>query len=213
MLNDAEPHEAPLNMAMDEALLQTSHTGVLRIYRWARPAVSFGYFSRFDEAREFAAGREMVRRWTGGGMVPHGEDFTYSLIIPSADCACAISSKEIYSRVHAAIVSALRKAGANVELATRDQPRRSDACFANAVVADVLESGLKIAGAAHRRTRAGLLHQGSIQRPNLGGTFVRRFCGCLANACSAMTLNAAVMAQAEHLAREKYSSATWLRRR
>ena len=30
-----------------------------------------------------ASQREIVRRWTGGGVVPHGDDLTYSVIIPA----------------------------------------------------------------------------------------------------------------------------------
>ena len=47
---DPEPHDAALNMAIDEALLQTASLPLLRVYRWSRPAVSVGYFGRFDAA-------------------------------------------------------------------------------------------------------------------------------------------------------------------
>ena len=79
---DPEPHPAALNMALDEALLQRALEPTLRVYRWSEPAVSLGYFSRFAEAEKAAAGRAMVRRWTGGGLVEHGDDITYTLIVP-----------------------------------------------------------------------------------------------------------------------------------
>ena len=60
---------------------------LLRVYRWERPAVSFGYFERWEPVREKYPEREAVRRWTGGGVVLHGEDFTYSMLIPRASPA------------------------------------------------------------------------------------------------------------------------------
>ena len=73
---DPEPHDAALNMALDEVLLRRAAGPLLRVYRWARPAVSFGYFGKVADAEAAWPGREMVRRWTGGGIVPHGADVT-----------------------------------------------------------------------------------------------------------------------------------------
>jgi lipoate-protein ligase A len=81
-VHDPEPHAAALNMAIDEALLRTAREPLLRIYRWARPAVSFGYFGKWADVHRAWPEREAVRRWTGGGIVPHGDDLTYSLIVP-----------------------------------------------------------------------------------------------------------------------------------
>src|SRR4051812_19857725 len=163
--DDLEPHGVALNMAIDEALLARSTTAILRFYRWRRPSISFGYFGRYAQAAEELGDREIVRRWTGGGIVPHGSDLTYSIIIPGSDAVFPRSSPEIYRLVHEAIRSALQANGRAAELVADPAPKISDACFANAVLADVMSAGRKIAGAAHRRTRAGLLHQGSIQLP------------------------------------------------
>ena len=66
---DREPHSAAVNMAIDEALLTAAGTPVLRVYHWAKKAVSFGYFERFQPVRAAYPDREIVRRWTGGGVV------------------------------------------------------------------------------------------------------------------------------------------------
>src|SRR5580698_7976 len=85
---DPEPRTAPLNMAMDEIILKKTSAPVLRIYRWLRPAVSFGCFEKFFTVEKMHPGRELVRRWTGGGVVLHGDDLTYSLMVPR-ECALA----------------------------------------------------------------------------------------------------------------------------
>lgn len=77
--DDLDAGSAAFNMALDEALLESAAAPLLRFYRWRRPALSFGYFGRYDEAAAQSSHREIVRRWTGGGIVPHGDDLTYSV--------------------------------------------------------------------------------------------------------------------------------------
>ena len=212
MIDDSTPHAAALNMAIDEVLLQTMRVPLLRFYRWEAPSVSFGYFGRFDEAELFAGGRTLVRRWTGGGIVPHGDDFTYSLIIHATDPAYQLSSGEIYRAVHEAIIRSLRSIGIQASLAPEAAPKITDSCFANPVVADVIEAGRKVAGAAHRKTRAGLLHQGSIQRDRLGGEFREEFAATLSTRTNLEEISAGTFEAAKMLAAEKYSTEAWLRR-
>ena len=79
---DPLPRPAAVNMAMDEVILKEVSVPTLRTYCWLRPAVSFGCFEKFSSVVEEYADRESVRRWTGGGVVLHGEDLTYSLSVP-----------------------------------------------------------------------------------------------------------------------------------
>jgi lipoate-protein ligase A len=165
LIDDPLPRDAALNMAIDEALLDAiAEAPILRIYRWARPAVSFGCFGSVAVVREMFPRRELVRRWTGGGAVEHGEDLTYSLLIPRALPEAALRPEESYRLIHERVAAALERAGvgAGLEAAGQDHGESSHACFASPVRYDVLYNGRKIAGAAQRRTRRGLLHQGSI---------------------------------------------------
>ena len=178
--DDRNRENAATNMATDEALLEWSADPALRFYGWERPSLSFGYFGKFLEVSAESDDRDLVRRWTGGGSVPHGNDLTYSLITPAAEPAFAEGPDAIYAAVHAAICDALREEGRGAELASAAAPRISDACFANPVRHDVLIEGKKIAGAAQRRTRRGFLHQGSIQVAGLSPFFRERFSHALA---------------------------------
>jgi lipoyl(octanoyl) transferase len=212
-MDDPALRAGPVNMAIDEVLLQTTTTALLRFYRWNEPSVSFGYFGKFHEAEEFALARRIVRRWTGGGIVPHGEDLTYSLIIAASDPAFQLSSSAIYRAVHEIIAQSLRLMGIQTALAGQTVPKKSDSCFVNPVMADVLEAGRKIAGAAHRRTRLGLLHQGSIQRDGLHEHFRESMAAMLSEKIESEELNPAALKTSERLAVEKYGSGAWLRRR
>jgi lipoate-protein ligase A len=145
--DDSEPRSAPLNMALDEALLESAASPTLRFYRWRGLALSFGYFGAYADVADQRSDREIVRRWTGGGVVPHGDDLTYSVIMPTSHPFFARSSLAIYSALHDAIREALKENGIEATLANSVSPRVSEDCFANAVRADVISEGRKIAGA------------------------------------------------------------------
>ncbi len=222
---DLTPRSTAMNMAIDEALLEAARVPSIRFYRWKSPALSFGYFGRFADVAEYAIERDLVRRWTGGGIVFHGEDLTYSVIVPADDAAFAESSNSIYEIVHRALRNVLATNGGRVELAAigRDavlrRPRTaqravpSNVCFANPVSADVMVNGRKVAGAAQRRTRRGLLHQGSIQHVELAEDFGERFARELSRDMGRQSLSRDILRRANEIAVQKYATAAWLRRR
>ncbi|HEX8897859.1 MAG TPA: hypothetical protein VF751_04115 [Chthoniobacterales bacterium] len=210
---DPEPKAAALNMAIDEALLADASVPVLRFYRWRQPSLSFGYFGRYAEVAAESGHREIVRRWTGGGIVPHGDDLTYSVIIPAPHALFERSSPEIYHVIHEAIQRALNANGIAAYLVSEPAPKISEACFANAVRADVMSAGRKIAGAAHRRTRAGLLHQGSIQQRDLPDRFRTDLARILCERNEGKALPPEVIERAGQIAEAKYGTAGWLKRR
>jgi lipoate-protein ligase A len=213
VFDDSEPRAAALNMAVDEALLETAPAPSLRFYRWRSPALSFGYFGSFADVSDQQARREIVRRWTGGGVVFHGEDLTYSVVIPAGHPFFARSSLEIYSALHDAMRKALTANGVEARLANSVAPKVSEHCFANAVRADVLSDERKIAGAAHRRSRAGLLHQGSIQLPILPARFLDDFAGALCEQFERRFLSRQLLDRAVAIAEAKYGTDGWLMRR
>lgn len=209
---DTAPCMGAMNMAIDEALLEHAQRPVLRFYEWDHPAISLGYFGKFAEVEHCAADRDIVRRWTGGGTVFHGDDLTYCLVIPTLTASVSNSSRAVYAAVHEALRTALEETGYSAELASKKSEPVSDACFANPVADDVILENRKIAGAAHRRTRAGLLHQGSIQnieiRPELVAAFVRH----LSSSPDEVTLAPETIDRAGQIAETKYASPAWLHR-
>lgn len=161
---------AALNMALDEALLETAtahRSPVLRFYGWTEPAASFGYFQKFAEVERTTLLRPLVRRPTGGGIVPHDADWTYSLAFPAGHEWHSLRAVESYRRVHEWIQAAFAKTSVDTELATCCKKFLPGQCFVGHEKFDVLWRGRKIAGAAQRRNRLGLLIQGSIQPPPL----------------------------------------------
>jgi len=162
---------ADYNMALDEALLQSaSKLGcpVLRFYGWLEPAATFGYSQRYADIEKLTLLRPLVRRPTGGGLVPHDADWTYSLVFPPGHCWYRYKAVESYRRAHEWIRDAFAKINVTTTLSLSSQKEIPGQCFIGAEKDDVLWHGRKIAGAAQRRTRHGLLIQGSVQPPPIG---------------------------------------------
>jgi lipoyl(octanoyl) transferase len=204
---------AATNMAIDEALLEQSDTPTIRFYCWARPSLSFGYFGKFSDVERESGARELVRRWTGGGMVPHGDDLTYALIVPASHSTFTCEPAAIYAWTHGAIRDALVTIGIRADLATAAREKISEACFANPVRDDVLIADRKIAGAAQRRTRRGFLQQGSVQIAHLSAEFRERLSATLSPNPEPREIPEQVRARAANLAGQKYATESWLRRR
>lgn len=218
LYDDAIPRPAAMNMALDEVLWRSATRPLLRVYQWDHPALSFGYFGRYKDVAHYEVSHNVVRRCTGGGIVFHGNDLTYALIIPAADRISRKSAVTVYEMVHQAITTALAAKGVAATLvpaSSRSQSlaRGTDACFANPVAADVMVGQQKIAGAAQRRSRGGLLQQGSIQNVQLPSDFCERFAEALSANVDRCELDHGLLEKALDLSRSKYGTTSWLRRR
>lgn len=173
------------NMAVDFLLLQrypNESAARFRHYEWRGPAFTFGYaqkiaFVRGELPKETTF--DVSRRATGGGIVDHREDWTYALVIPRGHPLEEIRATTSYREVHEAVAGALRLQ--DVPAVTKARPDATTpaenetaagpgVCFQRAEIFDVVhgETGEKIAGAAQKRNKRGLLFQGSIWRPAAG---------------------------------------------
>lgn len=158
------------NMALDEALLESAPQigrPVLRFYSWTEPAATFGYSQKYAEVAAMTLLRPLVRRTTGGGLVPHDADWTYSLIFPPQHFWHRLKAAESYQRLHEWIARTFARLEVPASLAPISQKEIPGQCFVGAEKSDLLWHGRKIAGAAQRRARTGLLIQGSVQPPPL----------------------------------------------
>jgi lipoate-protein ligase A len=156
------------NMAYDEALLEAMprvQRPVLRFYAWTEPAATFGYFQHYAEVEQLTALRPLIRRPTAGGIVPHDADWTYSLAFPTTHEWYALSARDSYRRLHCWVKEAFAGLNQATELAPEPFKPTLGQCFIGHEQADLLWRGRKIAGAAQRRRKDGLLIQGSIQPP------------------------------------------------
>jgi lipoate-protein ligase A len=223
LLLNSGPCEPAFNMALDEALLENvSRLGrpVLRFYGWTEPAATFGYFQKYAEVAGATPLRPLIRRPTGGGIVPHDADWTYSAVFPPAHEWHSLKAEESYRRIHDWLRLAFVELNVETELAPHSKKSLPDQCFAGHEKFDLLWHGKKIAGVAQRRNRLGLLIQGSIQPPpiplkradfeeamGVAGRKEFRFAG------TDFVLDEILRKQTEELAAEKYSQHIYNRKR
>ena len=217
------------NMALDFLLLQRypqAKAARFRHYEWRGPAFTFGLSQPLEFVRaQLPAGEsfDLCRRPTGGGVVDHRDDWTYTLVIPRGHPLEAERATQSYRSVHACLADALRALGAPVVLKERRDDEEANAlpgvCFQRAEVFDVLNdhTGAKVAGAAQKRNKNGLLLQGSIWKPATGAVdwaaFEEKFSAALAAALNAKRQPAPwpefADGEVEALI-EQYSSPEWM---
>ena len=170
-------HDPYFNMAVDEILLANSALldgkVLVRVYRWDRPSVSFG--SSQICPQELADKYTLVRRPTGGGVVYHDVDLTYTVVVPPGHSILQLDRMESYKVFHEALLIKMTEDGVAAVLedhGTDHVDRATMQCFVSPSRFDlVAPSGSKYAGAAQRRTRMGILHQGSILLEAAGGSW------------------------------------------
>lgn len=160
---------AQRNMAVDEALLLCYKEGdmpILRLYGWEN-ALSVGRYSNLGRSlnREILEEQNIacVRRISGGGILVHGGDLSYSLIMPR-DWVREKGVKESYRHLCSFLIYLYKKLGYKADFTGehRADRSRSDICLAGNQVYDILIEGKKIGGNAQRHTRHALLQHGSI---------------------------------------------------
>lgn len=150
-------------MAVDEWLLETATQPILRVYRWAGAWASLGYFGAIADARGDFPEVDLVRRWTGGGLVDHRHDWTYTVVAPKGERMAAERGAETYRAIHAVLARVLGGEAIPARLSTGTEETGAARCFDNPVNHDLIGSDhQKIAGAGQHRNRSGLLHQGSV---------------------------------------------------
>jgi lipoate-protein ligase A len=155
-------------MAIDAGLMDRAReTGeaVLRVYGWSRPTLSFGRHESvrgsFDAARLESANVGAVRRPTGGRVLMHDHEVTYSVTAPAPEHE---RLQESYRGINEILIAALSRLGVSVMTAPAGTPRRPGgaACFAEPAAGELVVGHRKLVGSAQLRERGALLQHGSI---------------------------------------------------
>lgn len=168
------------NMAVDEVLLRSfdpeSSLPLLRLYGWNPPALSLGRFQKADEVLDLercrADGVAVVRRVTGGGVIYHADELTYSLVCAPGQIPPAGSIKDSFRVLTGFLLAFYRSLGLDAAYAADSAPEgtrlgeKTAFCFAGRESFDILAGGLKIGGNAQRRLKGVIFQHGSIPLQN-----------------------------------------------
>jgi lipoate-protein ligase A len=220
------------NMAADFLLLQRyprESAARFRHYGWRSPAFTFGYSQKIAYIRGQLPPDgpfDLCRRPTGGGLVDHREDWTYSLVIPRGHPLEEVRATQSYRAVHEALAAAFAAVGVAAALkpvadpvAAGEPGGPAGICFERAEIFDVVHAatGAKIAGGAQKRNKRGLLFQGSVWKPaagavdweRLGGEFVQGLAAALGAEASPSPWPELDEGELDGLT-ERYASPEWM---
>lgn len=214
------------HMALDEVLVRArAGANTLRFYRWTEgAAVTFGYAQFISEVRRAVQAQRFIgaicRRPTGGGVVYHVDDFTFSLIFSSPD-----RPAEIYKKLHGFIQTALALGGLTARTFDQkvaaavyapSQNHSASACFINPVENDLLlENGQKMLGGAIRRFGTTVLYQGSLQVPgartnnSYKQAVINGVCNFLGTDLQSQPAQEIWLQEARELAQAQYQTPAW----
>ena len=172
ILDEARP--AGLNMAVDEMLMRHAQAGaspVLRFYRWDSPVVTTGYFEDVAKVSRRFGRVPAVRRITGGGSILHGQDLTFSLVLPVPAPYFANDVKSSYLKINEAVRVGLRAEYPEMDYAdcqtvpSQSAKQKERLCFDAPSCYDLLSEGKKVLGGSQRRTHGIMLHQSTLFLP------------------------------------------------
>ena len=162
-----DKNNAKENMSIDDALLSSyekNDSAILRLYTWTK-SFTIGIsqdFSNYTICEEYNG--DYAKRITGGGVLFHGHDLSYSLVIPTSYLE-GLNIKESYESICRFILNFYKKLGLDAKYAKDDenvQLAKSEYCQVGFEAYDILVNGKKIGGNAQRRTKKAIFQHGSI---------------------------------------------------
>lgn len=160
-------NNAKINMASDEAIFscfKENDKPIFRVYNWTNSftvgiSQDFSTYSLFDDFKG-----DCAKRITGGGVLFHGHDLSYSLMLPSYLLGNN-NIKKSYEKICSFIISFYKKLGLDAKFA-KDEDNviltKNEYCQVGFEAYDILINGKKIGGNAQKRTRKTIFQHGSI---------------------------------------------------
>lgn len=166
-------HEAAINMALDESLLNWHSEGkippVLRFYGWTKPTLSVGRFQNIERTINLTAleryGCTFVRRLTGGSAVLHDDELTYSITVSEEKSYISDSIRMTYFNLSKGIMAGFKELGINADYSMpREHFEKGNTavCFERPSDYEMLVERKKISGHAQVRKKGVLLQHGSL---------------------------------------------------
>lgn len=162
------------NMALDEAIyenvVQEQSPPTIRFYDWQPASFSCGFNQDIEKELDFEILKQsvyaFVRRPTGGRMVLHEDEVTYSVISP-LEGRMAGSISDTYLRIGNALLKGLQLLQVDAELSRsslspNEQKKAANPCFTSSSRHELTYKRKKLVGSAQTRNHKAFLQHGSI---------------------------------------------------
>lgn len=145
----------------------------LHFYQWNCPCLTYGYFTdpflHLNQEALRHYGLQIARRPTGGGIIFHLSDLSFSVLVPANHPHFSLNTLENYAWINQKVVEAITPfilESRKLQLLQKEPECLSRDCLAFCMAKptqyDLFLDGKKVGGAAQRRTKQGLLHQTSL---------------------------------------------------
>ncbi len=171
---ESPPFTGAWNMALDEAILDTTAQGInpptLRLYSWDPGCLSLGYAQPYSDVNPETLKQyrwDLVRRPTGGRAILHIDELTYSVCGPQDDPVLTGGVLESYRRLAQALLMVLHALGLPAEahetyIHNENQSKSEPVCFEVPSNYEITVNGKKLLGSAQARRNGGVLQHGSL---------------------------------------------------
>ncbi|MBT3393136.1 MAG: hypothetical protein HN833_01400 [Elusimicrobiaceae bacterium] len=233
-LINTKPLTVHQHMAVDEILKDEVYNNkerqiILRFFNWQpKDSVTFGYAQFFKEVLEKVSAKNIpyeniVRRPTGGGIVFHLDDITFSLIFPHENAV--EKPQDIYDKLHNKIKLHFRGENFNTQGEVSKEnyapslKNQAGQCFENPVSNDILDAdGKKVLGGAIRRFDNIILYQGSFQTSNartnkqIKQNIIKGVEDFFGIVLKSKDIEPATLEQAKQLSQTKYETEGWIKK-
>ena len=180
------PGSAAYNMALDAEIFSRyleDRIPVLRLYSWEKPSLTYGISQQpeneIDIARCAADGVQIAQRITGGGVLSHQDEITYSLACGKADIGEDEKVFVDYRAICAFLIYFYESLDLKPSFALEAKDFK-DKCVSHALCSasrekyDIVINGKKIGGNAQKRKRDAIFQHGSIPL-SIDWDFLRRY--------------------------------------
>ena len=177
---------AASNMALDEKIFKRyleDGVGVLRLYRWQAPAFTYGFSqepkSQLDLGACATDAVEVVKRITGGGILFHDDEITYSFVCSKSDLGEPQGVFVDYRNICKFLICFYKSLGLDPDFALNqagfnNRSAAHELCSAAHEKYDIVIAGKKIGGNAQKRNRQVIFQHGSIPY-RINWNFARKY--------------------------------------
>ncbi len=161
-------NSAKMNMAIDKALTisyEKDDMPILRFYTWEDSfTIGLGQdLEHYDDLRKIY-NNNCSKRITGGGVLFHGHDISYSLVSSNTEFG-TLSVKQSYEKICQFLLEFYRKLGLNptfVKDSEYIKLKKNEFCQVGFEAYDIIVNGNKIGGNAQKRNKKLIFQHGSI---------------------------------------------------
>lgn len=177
---------AASNMALDEKIFKRyleDGIGLLRLYRWQGPSFTYGFSQKPEDQIDLGAcsvdGVSVAKRITGGGVLFHDDEITYSFVCNKADVKEPPGAFVDYRMICGFLLRFYESLGLEAGFALeaagfKERCAPSEFCSAAHEKYDLVIAGKKIGGNAQKRNRQVIFQHGSVPR-RINWDLVRKY--------------------------------------